>query len=96
MSPRFQKQKRRAGDQPARRDSYGRGLVFGWHLQFGANVHVDLGWIIINEVPDATVWDEPELRPFPQGTDRWLFAFGKYSAKAETDDVRELIFNGGR
>jgi len=55
-----------------------------------------LGWIVINEVPDATVWDEPELRPFPQGTDRWLFAFGKYSAKAETDDVRELIVNGGR
>ena len=54
----------------------GKALHFSFHshsvldprrdLQFCANVRADLKRIIVDEMPDAVVWDASNLSPFPK------------------------------
>jgi len=66
-----------------------------WHLEFGMNVRCDFGRVIINEVPNAVVWDAPEFCPTSQRANGGFFVFGKNPAEAETDDVSELVLCEG-
>ena len=78
-----------------RRDCGGRRLTSGRHFQFRADMNVDLGRIIIDEMSDAVMRDASEFRPFPQRAHRRLFACREYPAQAKAENVRELVFKGG-
>ena len=56
----------------------------------------DFGCVVVDEMADAMMRDSPQLRPIAQGRDGGLFVFGKNPATAQADDVRELVFHGGR
>jgi hypothetical protein len=62
----------------------------GGHLQLGANVQGDLGWIEINEVADAVVGDAAEFGPIAQGANRRLATLREKPAGAEAGDVGEV------
>ena len=55
----------------------------------------DFARIVIDEVADPVMRDAPELGPFAQRADGRLLVFGKDSAEAQADDVRELSFDAG-
>jgi hypothetical protein len=41
----------------------------GRNFHLGANMHPDLGGIVIDEVTHLVEWDAPEFRPLPQSAD---------------------------
>jgi len=53
----------------------------------------DLGRVVIDEMPDAVIRDAPQLRPFPQGAHRGLFAGREYPAPTEPEDIRQPVFD---
>ena len=72
-----------------------RFLAPSRHLQLGADVVRDFGWIVVNEMPDAVMRDAPEFGPVAQRADRRLFARWENAAEAQADDVCELALRGG-
>jgi hypothetical protein len=56
--------------EPARRRLWQDGLLTSRrNFQFGADMHADIGGVIVDEVPDLVKRDAPEFRPFPQRAD---------------------------
>ena len=53
----------------------------------------DLAWVVVNEMPDAVMWDSPELGPFAERAHRRLFSRRKDAAGAQADNVGEPVFD---
>lgn len=66
------------------------------HFQLRADMHGNLGGIVIDEMSDAVMRYAPELRPFPQRAHRGLFPCREDPAQAKAENIHELISNGGR
>lgn len=53
----------------------------------------DFGGVVIHEMPDAMMWNAPQLRPIAQCGNRGLLAFGENPTEAEADNVGKLVFD---
>ena len=68
----------------------------GGDFQFGADVHGDLGDVVIDEMAEAMVGNAAKPSPFAEGAEGRFFTGGENPAGAEADDVGELRADAGR
>ena len=60
------------------------------NLEFGADMHADLGGVVIDEMADPMMGNAAEFRPLTQGANGGLATDREDATGAKTDDVSEL------